>query len=68
MIKPPNNESEVVIWRENIGRMMDGKYTLLAKHTTAALPTLLSTDRGLAWDTTLNKPVAWNGTSWNALY
>jgi hypothetical protein len=39
----------------------------LMKYSTGSLPTLGSTDRCMAWDTTLDKPVFWNGTQWKTV-
>lgn len=39
----------------------------LMKYTTASLPTLSATDRCMAWDTTLDKPVFWTGTQWRTV-
>ena len=66
-MKPPKKESDIPTWR----RLVSSKFETpvdLAQYVTGSLPTLSSTERVIAWDTTLNKPVAWNGTSWTALY
>ena len=66
-MKPPKKESDLQDWR----RLVSGKFELpvnLAQYATGSLPTPQSTERVIAWDSTLNKPVAWNGTTWTALY
>ena len=68
MINPPKNNAEIDTWRRIISDILEEKYTKLRQYPTATLPTLGSSDRGMVWDTTLNKPVAWDGSSWNALY
>ena len=68
MIRPPHNSSENDIWQRLVSDELNKNYIELPQYITSNLPVLDSTQRGLAWDTTLNKPVAWDGTSWNALY
>ena len=66
-MKPPKKESNLHDWRRLVSSKFENPVDL-AQYTTSGLPTPNSTDRVLAWDTTLNKPMAWNGTSWTALY
>uniref|UniRef100_A0AB39AJ89 Tail fiber protein n=1 Tax=Vibrio phage P018-4 TaxID=3229728 RepID=A0AB39AJ89_9CAUD len=39
----------------------------LKQFATASLPVLAANERGIAWDSTLNALVKWDGTSWSAV-
>ena len=68
MIDTPKNEHELLIWYRLVSDKLNKKFVDIPQYTTTNLPSLGSSQRGIVWDTTLNKPVAWDGSSWNALY
>jgi len=63
-MKPPKNEAEEKIFPRLVADRFNGP-VFLPKYATTDLPTLKSTDRAIAWDTTAGSLVTWDGSSWS---
>lgn len=53
------------VWVDSIGRIIDSNYSIVNSGNTNSRPTLGSKQIGFYYyDTSINKPIYWNGTKW----